>query len=363
MIAAIADDFTGAAELAGISLQYGLRVALFVSKVTDCEADVMIVSTDSRSLPLQEAIDVTRGIVKKVTACKPEWMYKKIDSVLRGYVLEELNVQMQFAEVKKCFILPANPSLGRIIQQGEYFIDGKRIHETAFSKDPEFPIKSSLITEMLGSNISVLEINEELPQQGIVVGEAGSKEDLENWAARLDASWLIAGAGDFYKALLQKDRQPVFQREAQLQHPHLYICGTAFAQRQEFIKQVEKQLQCVLYLPNNLTDEWVVIAGKMITEKERLIIAINDDYGYNADELRKQMAHVARAVIGESNVKEIFIEGGSTATALFREMGIKQLTPVQELSRGVVRSKTGDLFITVKPGSYELPHSILRIYE
>jgi uncharacterized protein YgbK (DUF1537 family) len=50
MIAVIADDFTGAAELAGISLRYGLKVELCVGKVEYKNADVLVVSTDSRSL-------------------------------------------------------------------------------------------------------------------------------------------------------------------------------------------------------------------------------------------------------------------------------------------------------------------------
>ena len=42
MIIVVADDFTGAAELAGISLQFGLIVQLFTNDVTACNADVAI---------------------------------------------------------------------------------------------------------------------------------------------------------------------------------------------------------------------------------------------------------------------------------------------------------------------------------
>ena len=61
-------------------------------------------------------------------------------------------------------------------------------------------------------------------------------------------------------------------------------------------------------------------------------------------------------------VKEIFIEGGSTAAAILEEIKIKQLSPVNELQRGVVRMKANDLLITVKPGSYELPEEIKRLF-
>jgi uncharacterized protein YgbK (DUF1537 family) len=50
MIAVIADDFTGAAELAGISLRYGLTVSVCLHDEISTDADVLIISTDSRSL-------------------------------------------------------------------------------------------------------------------------------------------------------------------------------------------------------------------------------------------------------------------------------------------------------------------------
>ena len=74
------------------------------------------------------------------------------------------------------------------------------------------------------------------------------------------------------------------------------------------------------------------------------------------------MAKITRQIIEKGAVKELFIEGGSTATAILEELNSKMLEPVNELSRGVVRMKTGNLFITVKPGSYKLPDEITNIY-
>src|SRR5688572_13192795 len=179
MIAVIADDFTGAAELAGISLRYGLKVSVCLHDEISTDADVLIISTDSRSFKKKEAIKVTADAVKKVLQLKPDFIYKKIDSVLRGYVLDELKVQMQFSGLNKVFILPANPSLGRTISNKEYFIEDKRINETGFIDDPEFPIKSSLITNILEDNlVNVLKHTDALPPGGIVVGEAKNENDI-----------------------------------------------------------------------------------------------------------------------------------------------------------------------------------------
>jgi uncharacterized protein YgbK (DUF1537 family) len=89
MIVVIADDFTGAAEIAGISLRYGLTVDLCTSNILPSNADVVIVSTDTRSLSLNEALLKYKKILEQLKELSPSFFYKKIDSVLRGYVGEE----------------------------------------------------------------------------------------------------------------------------------------------------------------------------------------------------------------------------------------------------------------------------------
>ena len=94
MIAVIADDFTGAAELAGISLRYGLKVSVCLGNDIDRDVDVLIIDTNSRSLKKEEALKATVNAISKIRQMKPDLVYKKIDSALRGYVLEELKIQM-----------------------------------------------------------------------------------------------------------------------------------------------------------------------------------------------------------------------------------------------------------------------------
>ena len=202
MIAVIADDFTGAAELAGISLRYGLSVEVFLNNVTATEADVIVVCTDSRSLNNTNAKEVTAKVVKNILQLNPSFIYKKIDSVLRGHVLDEINIQLQQTGLKKVLILPANPSLGRTISNGEYFINGVRINKTGFATDPEFPIKNSSVVEMIGNDeVKVLKHTDVLPAKGIAIGEAETVNDMKSWAAVIDNTWMLAGAGDFYTAI------------------------------------------------------------------------------------------------------------------------------------------------------------------
>src|SRR6185437_7979141 len=84
-------------------------------------------------------------------------------------------------------------------------------HESAFSIDPEFPILSSDVQEMLRTRqqpVQVRRPEEELPVRGIIVGEVHDESDLRRWAQRLPYRMLAAGAAGFFRALLEA-RVPV----------------------------------------------------------------------------------------------------------------------------------------------------------
>ena len=356
MIAVIADDFTGAAELAGISLRYGLKVELCVDKVEYKKGDVLVISTDSRSLRKDEAIAVTKKIMRQVLQLKPKWVYKKIDSVLRGYVLDELKVQMQLMNKTKAFIMPANPSLGRTIKEGEYLVNGVKISETGFANDPEFPIKTSSVKEILSNEVEAIRSDEDA-SKGIIVGEVINFEDYKYWVDKIDKETILVGAGDFYIALLNKSYSPKPQQAFQVRTPHLWVCGTAFKERKEEIKK----LDCVSYLPEIINEEWLEKTTDIIRKQQKGIITISESSA-PAAELRTIMAKAVGKIVQRVSIKEIFIEGGSTAAPIVAELNITTLEPVNELQRGVVRMRSGDLFITVKPGSYELPQEIKELY-
>ncbi|MFY7839867.1 MAG: four-carbon acid sugar kinase family protein [Lacibacter sp.] len=382
MIAVIADDFTGAAELAGISLRYGLKVELCTAAVAATDADVLIVSTDSRSLNKAAALEKTAEAIKQVLQLNPLLVYKKIDSVLRGYVIDELKVQMQLIQKSKAFILPANPSLGRTISNGTYYVQEIPISETGFANDPEFPVSSSLVKEILNKEVEVLQQNNQLPTTRLIVGGATTEADVQAWAAKMNDEFVLAGAGDFYTALLQQRFELKQQEAFQLQQPFLYVCGTAYEESVNYIKEVSERSEVVLYVGKEIstndgavTEEWWQQCRHVLAKEQKAIIAVKKEElpeHVSALTLRNNMAKLVKQVVEEQQIKELFIEGGSTATAILNELNITKLSPLQELTRGVVRMKVfsppleglgeADLYITVKPGSYELSNEIKQLF-
>src|SRR4051794_24483885 len=91
MIVVIADDFSGAAELAGAAANLGLssevQIAAFDAE-PDC--DVIAIDTNTRSMAPGDAAEVVRHAVLQALKRSPALLFKKTDSVLRGNVMAEL---------------------------------------------------------------------------------------------------------------------------------------------------------------------------------------------------------------------------------------------------------------------------------
>ncbi len=157
MVIVLADDFSGAAEIGGIGHRYGLRTEVQLSLDLNTAADLVVLDTNTRSLSEDEA---TKKIFDTGTALKkwnkPFYLFKKIDSVMRGHLIPELNALQDCFNFNRILLMPANPGRGRKIIGGEYLINDVRLHETIFASDPDFPVVSSKVVERIGSYTGTL---------------------------------------------------------------------------------------------------------------------------------------------------------------------------------------------------------------
>jgi len=89
-ILAIADDFTGAAEIAAAGLRCGLNSRVLRVSAADDFDGLTVIDTDSRLLPPEEAAAAVEYALGGVKPTSYELVYKKTDSVLRGPVAAEV---------------------------------------------------------------------------------------------------------------------------------------------------------------------------------------------------------------------------------------------------------------------------------
>lgn len=379
MIGVIADDLTGAAELGAVGLRHGLRAEIVRAGEPSGQADLVCVDTDSRSCTPAAAAMRAAAAAKMLRAAGAIWIYKKVDSVLRGQVTAELEAVMKQLKLERALLLPANPSLGRTIHDGHYFVQGKPINKTEFARDPEYPRRSSQVVRLLKEPetflLRVVNGDRSLAAGTIVIGEASTAADVHSWAEFCSPEMLPAGGSEFFNALLAGEpAQPPFVENmslAALGGREFFISGTSTREARQFVLAEKRRKTPVFSLPLELAwgAEFTPAAIEAVTQRvvaafqehSRVLLAVGLPPVRDvviARQLSKSLVCVAEQVMRLVPVARVFAEGGATAAELVRRMGWPRLTVVRELAPGVatLAVEGGEsLMLTIKPGTYAWP--------
>ncbi|RMD92388.1 MAG: hypothetical protein D6813_05995 [Calditrichaeota bacterium] len=377
----IADDFTGSAELAGIGMRYGFAMELRREIDFKCAADMLVVDVDSRSRSSRDVLQRMNRVVSELKQVSFDLLYKKTDSVLRGHVRIELESLLEGLSRPLVLLVPANPSRGRIISDGIYYIDGKPLHETDLGEVRKKPAKTGRVLDLIGDStrfqIHVLKPGEDLPDRGIVIGEATCHEDLIQWASRVDKKTIPAGGSEFFLTILEyagySKREELIPTEFTFfsNKKMLFVLGSSSEYSRKFLSQIKQLNLPVCLFPGKLTapetwtssllQRWVETVIDAFSRSSRVIAAIGQPIIHErriSRKLAKWMAYLVSKIVKDQVLDEIIIEGGATASAILNCLKWNRFLPLQELAPGVVRLKIVDQntpYVTVKPGSYAWP--------
>jgi uncharacterized protein YgbK (DUF1537 family) len=121
----IADDLTGACDAAVQFTALGRRVVVALESVAASPTpDVLAVSTESRSLSLQEAREAIQETARRFSETKAPILFKKIDSTLRGNAGAEIAATAEAFACDMAVITPAFPAMRRIVAGGWLRVEG-----------------------------------------------------------------------------------------------------------------------------------------------------------------------------------------------------------------------------------------------
>ena len=382
MIGIIADDISGAAEVGGVCRRFGFETQVYrEANRLGSPAEVTVIDTDSRSLSASESARRVRRAAEWLRQFKPEWCYKKVDSVLRGNVYHEIVAMGESLGLARALLVPANPSLGRVIRDGVYYVDDIPVDETDFANDPEHPVGCSDVVEMLGKSASWPVVSggraSVLPDRGILIGDVNDEEDLAGWAA-MAAEYPVVSAGgsEFLVALMEergrksKESPWLYNREER----NLWISGSAASRSQERVRRARRLGIPVMSMPpplmrtgdheNSAILDWADSVAESLSRFPQVIVTIGQPVSPEPElpaRLGRYLGRLTMLVRQRISVDHLWLEGGATASAVLRELGWEKLTVVREIRLGVVTMRPSGQTrpaVTVKPGSYEWPGGI-----
>jgi len=379
MLTIVADDLTGAAEVAGVCLRFGLKVAFGINRIPDGDADIKVIATDSRQAGRVEAIKIHQSLAESLKLAGVKEIFKKTDSVLRGFVVDELKVLIDVFGFESVILQPSNPGAGRCIKKGKYQISGIPLNLTPFSGDPDFPATTASVEDLLKSRsendtLEIFTSSYITDIKGIFVPDCLSGADMKRILSIPVGNSFYAGSAAFLGAYLKEKFGLRMMRKTLNFNPFegcfLMVCGSAHYQSHEFINKASNKGISVSLIPerfmkesinNSELDRWASKQADLWNKTGRLIITFSpipvqfDDY---TNKLKKRMSKVVHKILQKCPIVELLIEGGATAFSILVEQGWTSLNPIKELAPGVVRMQVlanPGFYIIMKPGSYSWP--------
>ncbi|MEO0943380.1 MAG: 3-oxo-tetronate kinase [Pseudomonadota bacterium] len=157
-IGVIADDFTGASDIALTLAEAGMSVAQFIgvpSGAADPSLGAGVVALKSRTAPVDDAVSDSLAACEWLLGQGAEQIILKVcstfDSTERGNigpVLDALSVRLNAGPVIVC---PAFPENGRSVYQGHLFVADRLLNESGMEDHPLTPMKDADIRRVLAA--------------------------------------------------------------------------------------------------------------------------------------------------------------------------------------------------------------------
>ena len=346
----VADDLTGAADTGAQFARGWRRVAVRFAPGALPAADVAVLSTNSRYLEKKAASAAARAAVEELSgAAAPRWIYKKVDSTLRGHPAAELDAVCQAWPSEPVLVAPAFPAQGRTVRDGRLLVGGVALEESEFGAEAG---SGDLRAVFGGAKCIGLEalrgdegaLRRLLRAGGRVVADAETEEDLARLARAAVEEGFRVFCGSAGLALALEDRlnlpasKPAGPRWGA--GPPLVVVGSRSAVS---TAQVE-----ALAVPP------VLLASPAESKKAADVLA--DTPSHRAAVLQSgggdwpQGAAAVAAALGQTVARTaairrpgaLVLTGGDTALAVCRALGASSLWLDGEVERGLPRGRLAD---------------------
>lgn len=155
MLGVIADDFTGASDVAGTLAAGGVSVRLFIGPdAVTIPGDAGVIALKTRTLPVAQAVAQSLDALAALQSAGATRILFKYCSTFDstrdgniGPVAEALATALGARGVVVC---PAFPATGRTVYQGHLFVGDRLLSETGMARHPLTPMTDPDIVRWLG---------------------------------------------------------------------------------------------------------------------------------------------------------------------------------------------------------------------
>lgn len=413
-LGAVADDYTGASDLANTFTKAGLRTVQTIGvpdpSLTLPDVDAVVVALKSRSIPAAEAVALSRAAARWLRERGAGHVLFKVCSTFDstdagniGPVTDALRADFGAGIV---LVTPAFPETGRTVYQGHLFVGAVPLHESPLKDHPLNPMHDANLVRVLArqseapvglADLAVMEAGAEalrarlaaLQAQGMgaaiadavfdrhldVLGEVALDQPLSTGASGL-------GLG-LARALVRAGRAAGPSAENGLPPvggPAAILAGSCSAATLGQITEAERHMPVL-----RLSGEALVSAGgRTVAQaldwaRERLphgpvliaasgtpeeVAALQAKFGRGeaGHAIEQASAALAEGLIA-AGVRRLIVAGGETSGAVVDRLGLAAFLLGPEIAPGVpVLATIGatDMRLALKSGNFGGPDFFLR---
>lgn len=410
VLGCIADDVTGATDLAINLVQGGMRVVQWFGVPTaeelreresthSVEADAIVVSLKSRSVPAADAIKQSLDALEALQALGAQRFYFKycstFDSTPKGNVGPVAEALLERLKTRGTIYCPAFPAAGRTVYQGHLFVFDKLLNESGMENHPLNPMTDANLVRFLAqqttrpvgharseslsdstgftsdSNSNSNSASQaasrhlaarlhELHQAGTphVVLDACNDRDLRECAAAVADLPLVTGGSGLAKYLPEAYRhigllesQDHSAKLPNIEGRSAILAGSCSRATQAQVEYM--QAKCPVWKinvaeaiqdPNTLVDSILRWSSEQPAVQPLLISSTQSaaqrgtpsaENKQTATAIESVFGKLAKGLVSELNVRRLVVAGGETSGAVVAALGINVLKIGPEICTGV----------------------------
>ncbi|GLR66850.1 HPr kinase [Acidocella aquatica] len=401
----IADDYTGASDLANTLTRNGLRtvqtIGVPAAGLPLADVDAVVVSLKSRSIAAADAVASSRAAARWLRGQGAAHVMFKIcstfDSTDAGNIGPVTLALQADGGVESLLVTPAFPETGRTVYQGHLFVNGVPLNESPLKDHPLNPMRDSNLVRVLQRQCgdaqiglidaevvargpaAILTRQRELAQQhrGIAIIDAIRESDLLAIGAAAIGQKLSVGASGLGLGLARALAVNSVAKPSDAGAPvgGLAAClvGSCSKATLEQIDAAAQFLPVLRLRTENIMDnsaeiedalEWaaarlatapVLIASSGSTEE---VASLQERYGREraGHAIEQAMAAIAAGLVARG-VRRLVVGGGETSGAVINRLGISAFQLGPEIAPGVpvLRSlggKDAGMLLALKSGNF-----------
>lgn len=376
----IADDFTGATDVASMLVRAGLRTvqAIGVPQGQAPDADAVVVALKSRTVPAADAVAESLAALHWLRAAGASRFYFKycstFDSTPAGNIGPVADALMRELGTDLTIVCPAFPENGRTVYAGHLFVGDALLSDSGMRNHPLTPMTDASLLRLLKAQVPTGQQVGLVPHAVVARGPAAVRarladlratgvryavtdalgnDDLRTLAAACDDLPLVTGASGLALGL-----QPLGDaaQAAQLpacSGPAAIVSGSCSQATQGQVAHWQAAGRPSFRIDASLcAEQGATLAREAIgwaaahlahgpvlvyaTSTPAEVRAVQDRWGVEraGAAVEACLASVARGLVG-LGVRRLVVAGGETSGAVVRELGIDQLRIGPTIAPGV----------------------------